>query len=143
LNEILPADATVVEKRSRIGPRLTATSIVSSQDISSRRDWRLGTGFGTALGVKCAVDQRPVILLIGDGSFNYNPVLAGARVLSGISDADYGRHSQQSGLSLRNGNPLYYPEGWSAKTNTFWGPRSRLSGLCGAGAGLWRSWREG
>jgi acetolactate synthase I/II/III large subunit len=36
----------------------------------------LGTGLGTALGVKAAAPDRTVIALIGDGSFNYNPVLA-------------------------------------------------------------------
>lgn len=33
----------------------------------------LGTGLGTALGAKAAFSERPVIVLIGDGTFNYNP----------------------------------------------------------------------
>lgn len=35
----------------------------------------LGQGLGTALGVKLAAPERPVVLLIGDGSFLYNPVV--------------------------------------------------------------------
>ncbi|MFH1646218.1 MAG: thiamine pyrophosphate-dependent enzyme [Chloroflexota bacterium] len=37
----------------------------------------LGVGIGETLGVKLANADRPVILIIGDGSFNYNPALAG------------------------------------------------------------------
>jgi thiamine pyrophosphate-dependent acetolactate synthase large subunit-like protein len=37
----------------------------------------LGVGMGEALGVKLARPDRPVILMVGDGAFNYNPVLAG------------------------------------------------------------------
>lgn len=37
----------------------------------------LGTGLGVAAGVKLAHPDRPVVLFVGDGSFNYNPVLAG------------------------------------------------------------------
>jgi acetolactate synthase I/II/III large subunit len=36
----------------------------------------LGVGMGEALGVKLARPDRPVVLMIGDGSFNYNPALA-------------------------------------------------------------------
>ncbi|MDE2252003.1 MAG: thiamine pyrophosphate-binding protein [Gammaproteobacteria bacterium] len=44
----------------------------------------LGQGIAVALGVKLAQRQRPVVLLIGDGSFIYNPIvpsLAAARDL--------------------------------------------------------------
>lgn len=36
----------------------------------------LGVGMGEAAGVKLACPDRSVVLLVGDGSFNYNPVLA-------------------------------------------------------------------
>ena len=36
----------------------------------------LGVSMGEAAGVKLANPDRPVILVVGDGSFNYNPVLA-------------------------------------------------------------------
>ena len=32
-------------------------------------------GIGTALGIKLAARERPVALLIGDGSFLYNPII--------------------------------------------------------------------
>jgi acetolactate synthase-1/2/3 large subunit len=36
----------------------------------------LGVGMGEAAGVKLAQPDRPVVLFVGDGSFNYNPALA-------------------------------------------------------------------
>ncbi|HTY81608.1 MAG TPA: thiamine pyrophosphate-dependent enzyme, partial [Dehalococcoidales bacterium] len=36
----------------------------------------LGVGIGAALGVKLGKPERPVVLFVGDGAFNYNPVLA-------------------------------------------------------------------
>ena len=66
LNEILPSDATVVEEtithRSALDRHLDR---VKSGHFFSGAIGGLGTGFGTALGVKCAVHQGPVILLIG------------------------------------------------------------------------------
>src|SRR5262249_17233955 len=35
----------------------------------------LGQGIGTALGIKLAAPGRPVALLVGDGSFLYNPII--------------------------------------------------------------------
>src|SRR5208282_4854316 len=35
----------------------------------------LGQGLGIALGVKLAAPERPVVLIVGDGSFLYNPIV--------------------------------------------------------------------
>ena len=35
----------------------------------------LGQGMGVALGVKLAAPERPVVLLVGDGGFLYNPIV--------------------------------------------------------------------
>ena len=35
----------------------------------------LGQGLGYALGVKLALPERPVVMMIGDGTFMYNPVI--------------------------------------------------------------------
>jgi acetolactate synthase I/II/III large subunit len=40
------------------------------------RTWGgLGQGIGFALGVKLAAPSRPVVLVVGDGSFLYNPIV--------------------------------------------------------------------
>ena len=123
LNEILPSDATVVEEtithRSALDRHLDR---VKSGHFFSGAIGGLGTGFGTALGVKCAVHQGPVILLIGDGSFNYNPVLAGLGFCQEFQmPIMVVILNNQGYLSQKRAIPLYYPEGWSAKTNTFVG----------------------
>jgi acetolactate synthase-1/2/3 large subunit len=82
----------------------------------------LGTGLGTALGVKSASPDRPVIVVIGDGSFNYNPVQAAL----GFSQ-EYRMPvmivilNNHGFLSQKMGVPLHYPDGWAVKTNTFVG----------------------
>ena len=49
----------------------------------------LGVGFGEAIGIKLAYPDRPVVLVIGDGSFNYNPGLSRSGTLSGIPTAAF------------------------------------------------------
>ena len=39
------------------------------------RQGGLGQGLGISLGVKLAFQDRPVVTLIGDGAFLYNPAL--------------------------------------------------------------------
>ena len=82
----------------------------------------LGTGLGTALGVKCARPDKPVLALIGDGSFNYNPAPAALGFIQ-----EHGTpiliilFNNQGYLSMKSGMPRYYPEGWAVRTKTFYG----------------------
>ncbi|MFQ5684354.1 MAG: thiamine pyrophosphate-dependent enzyme [Candidatus Binatia bacterium] len=82
----------------------------------------LGTGLGTALGVKAAAPKRPVVAIMGDGAFNYNPALA----TLGFSQ-EYGMPiliilmNNRGYKSMKAGVPRYYPEGWAVRTKTFVG----------------------
>jgi acetolactate synthase-1/2/3 large subunit len=123
LNQVLPPDTMVVEETithrmalhrylDRLGP---GTFFCGANG-------GLGTGLGTALGVKVAMPERPVLALIGDGSFNYNPVLAALGFAQEFGMPfmivlfnNHGYLSQKAGL------PKYYPEGWAMKTKTFVG----------------------
>jgi acetolactate synthase-1/2/3 large subunit len=75
LNEVLPPETIYVDE-----------TIVHSPIIRDTLDWNephsffripsgLGQGLSIALGTKLAARERPVVMLIGDGSFLYNPVL--------------------------------------------------------------------
>src|SRR3989442_8276467 len=123
LNEVLPPDAIVVDETithrldiNRFLDRLTPGRFFSGCYGG------LGTGLGTALGVKAARPERPVVALIGDGSFNYNPVTAalGAGqehrlpiLIVLFNNSGY--------LSQKSGVPQHYPEGWAVKSQTFVG----------------------
>jgi acetolactate synthase-1/2/3 large subunit len=82
----------------------------------------LGTGLSTALGVKVANPTRPVVCLIGDGSFNYDPVPA---VYGAAQEHDLPfltiMFNNQGYLSQKSGVPKYYPDGWAVKTGNYSG----------------------
>ncbi len=82
----------------------------------------LGTGLSTALGVKAANPKRPVVCLIGDGSFNYDPAPA---ALGAAQEHNLPflivMFNNQGYLSQKSGVPKYYPDGWAVKTKKFAG----------------------
>lgn len=82
----------------------------------------LGVGIGEATGVKLANPDRPVVLVVGDGAFNYNPVLAGLGlsqeyqlplIILILDNGGYG--------AMRLGFQRLYPEGWAARYGKFYG----------------------
>jgi len=123
LNQVLPADAMIVEET--ITHRLALHRYVDKLKPGSffaGSIGGLGTGLGTALGVKAAAPKRPVICLIGDGSFNYDPGLAAMGFCQEykmpimiVIFNNYGYLSQKSGI------PRYFPNGWAVKTKNFVG----------------------
>ena len=123
LNAVLPADAIVVNEtishRGEIMKRLDKLVPGSFFEASYGG---LGMGTGTALGVKNALPERTVALLIGDGSFYYNPVPAafgacqehGLPILVVLFDnAGY--------FSQKNDVVREYPQGFAVKSNQFIG----------------------
>jgi acetolactate synthase-1/2/3 large subunit len=74
LGEALPADTTYVDET--ISHRDVVETHLRNQGPLSFIKVRgaLGQGLGHALGVKLAMPDRPVVSLIGDGSFLYNPI---------------------------------------------------------------------
>jgi acetolactate synthase-1/2/3 large subunit len=123
LNEALPEGAIVVNEtishRGDIMKRLDRLGPGSFYEASYGG---LGMGTGTALGVKNAHPDRTVVLLIGDGSFYYNPVPAafGACQEHGLpmlvvlfDNAGY--------FSQKNDVVREYPQGYAVRTNRFVG----------------------
>ena len=75
LSEVMPTDAIYVEET--ITHR---TSILRHVEWSQPQSYfhpigGLGIGLGLTLGVKLALPRRPVVALVGDGSFLYNPII--------------------------------------------------------------------
>lgn len=123
LNRVIPDDAYLVEET--ITHRMAVHQYldrVRPGNFFSGCIGGLGTGLGTALGVKSAHPDKPVVLVIGDGSFNYNPGIAGfgfaqefrMPILIVLMD----NHGYKS---MKRGVPAYYPEGWAVRTNQFVG----------------------
>ncbi|MDP6692089.1 MAG: thiamine pyrophosphate-binding protein [Alphaproteobacteria bacterium] len=82
----------------------------------------LGQGLGVALGVKLASPDRPVVALMGDGSFLYNPVV---QSLGASRDSELpiliivfnnGKYAAMQGMHLK-----MYPKGTAVDTDTFHG----------------------
>ncbi len=123
LNQVLPDDVCLVEET--ITHRMALHQYldrVKPGNFFSGCIGGLGTGLGTALGVKAAHPEKPVVLVIGDGSFNYNPGIAGfgfaQEFRMPILIVLMNNHGYKS---MKRGVPAYYPEGWAVRTNRFVG----------------------
>lgn len=82
----------------------------------------LGQGLGTALGIKLAVPERPVVSIIGDGAFLYNPV---SQSLGLSMEADlpilivvFNNTGYQA---MKNNQLNYYPDGAGKQNDIFLG----------------------
>jgi len=123
ISQVLPKDAMVVEET--ITHRLAVHRYFDNLTPGSFFNGcigGLGTGLATALGVKAANPKRPVICLIGDGSFNYDPAPAafGAAQEHNLPFLTV-IFNNQGYLSQKSGVPKYYPGGWAVKSNNFSG----------------------
>jgi acetolactate synthase I/II/III large subunit len=82
----------------------------------------LGVGFGEALGVKLAGPDRPVFWVVGDGAFNYNPVLAGLGLCQEYHLPIFMIIMNNGGYAaMKKGHLALYPQGWAASHQTFLG----------------------
>jgi acetolactate synthase I/II/III large subunit len=77
LHHALPASSSIVDEIVAEIPQMTQF-LFESKPFRQYRGWTgaLGTGLGTALGVKLARPGDTVVCVIGDGALHYNPVPA-------------------------------------------------------------------
>jgi acetolactate synthase I/II/III large subunit len=74
----------------------------------------LGLGMGAALGVKLAEPERPVVLFVGDGAFNYNPVLPALGLSQEYNLPVFIIILNNCGyMAMRKGYHTHYPQGWA------------------------------
>jgi len=120
-NDILPAHSYILTEtatHSTLVQRYMAKPNGFFKVISGG----LGMGLGEAVGVKLALPDRPVVFIAGDGSFIYNPVLAGIGLCQEyhlpifIIILNNGVYA-----SMRSIHDKYYPKGWSARGNRYFG----------------------
>jgi acetolactate synthase-1/2/3 large subunit len=123
IGRVLPANALVVEET--ITHRLAIHQYLDNLKPGSFFAGcigGLGTGLGTALGVKAASPKRPVVCLIGDGAFNYDPALAALGCAQEHAlPILIGLFNNQGYLSMKSGVPKYYPDGWAKRTDNYVG----------------------
>lgn len=77
LHEALPDDAICVDEITSQVPQMIQF-LYERKPLNQYRGWAgaLGTGLGTALGVKVARPQQVVVCILGDGAWHYNPIPA-------------------------------------------------------------------
>jgi thiamine pyrophosphate-dependent acetolactate synthase large subunit-like protein len=82
----------------------------------------LGQGIGTALGIKLAAPERPVVLIIGDGSFLYNPIVQalGASKQHNLPILIIVMNNKKY-EAMRMGHVHHYPDGASATKDLHYG----------------------
>ncbi len=122
MRETLPADAIYVDE-----------TVVHSQMVRQHLTWNvpqsyfyvyggLGQGIGVALGVKLAAPQRPVVLLIGDGTLLYNPIIQGLG-----ASRDHALpiliivFNNKKYQAMQNNHDRYYPDGVAAANKLYHG----------------------
>lgn len=81
----------------------------------------LGQGLGVALGLKLANPDKTVLALEGDGSFNYNPVHACFGLAQEYHLPFLTVIFDNRSYAAMKGHRRYYPDGWSVRTDTYYG----------------------
>ena len=117
----LPADAIILDE-TLTHSRFVHQYLAAPNHYYKASYGGLGIGLGQAAGVKLANQNRPVVLMVGDGAFNYNPVLAGLGLCQEyhlpiliivLNNGGY--------MAMRLGHRMMYPEGAAVSRNTFLG----------------------
>ncbi len=123
LNDSIPQNGIIVEETT-VHRTLIQNMISRSEPMSyiARVTGGLGVSLGYGLGVKLAMKERPVFVLIGDGGFHYNPVpsclgLAQEYNLPIIVVV----FNNQRYLSMERGLLRYYPAGAAKNTGVHFG----------------------
>jgi acetolactate synthase-1/2/3 large subunit len=123
LHRALPPTAIIVDEIVAQTPAMLRF-LFETKPFEQHRGWTgaLGTSLGTALGVKAARPECPVVCVLGDGAFHYNPVPAafgfaqehGLPILVVVCD--------NRGYASQTWNTRkYFPGGASVRTGVFVG----------------------
>jgi acetolactate synthase-1/2/3 large subunit len=122
LAEAMPSDTIYVDETITHSPLLRQHLPQTTAQSFFRGSGGLGQGIGTALGIKLAARERPIALLVGDGSFLYNPIIQalGASkqhelpvIIIVLNNKKY--------EAMRKGHVHHYPDGASVSKELHYG----------------------
>ena len=122
LGDTLPPDTIYVDETITHSTLLRQHLPQTMPQSFFRGSGGLGQGIGTALGIKLAAPQRPVALLVGDGSFLYNPIIQalGASKQHQLPILIVVLNNKRY-EAMRKGHVHHYPDGASASRDLHYG----------------------
>ncbi|MBV8753925.1 MAG: hypothetical protein JO328_13775 [Hyphomicrobiales bacterium] len=122
LGDVMPADTIYVDETITHSQLLRQHLPMKKPQSFFRGSGGLGQGIGTALGIKLAARERPVVLLVGDGSFLYNPIIQalGASKRHGLPVTIIVLNNKKY-EAMRKGHVHHYPDGASDTQNLHYG----------------------
>jgi acetolactate synthase-1/2/3 large subunit len=122
LSEVMPPDTIYVDETISHAPLLRRHLPATKAQSFFRGSGGLGQGIATALGIKLAAKDRPVVLLVGDGSFLYNPIV---QALGASKQHDLPIvivvFNNKKYEAMRMGHVHHYPDGASATSKVHYG----------------------
>jgi acetolactate synthase I/II/III large subunit len=123
LHDTLPDDAICVDEITAQVPQMIQF-LYQRKPLTQYRGWAgaLGTGLGTAIGVKLARPQQLVVCILGDGAWHYNPAPAalGFAQEYGVPLLIVLCNNEQYASQTRN-LLKYYPDGAAVREQNFVG----------------------
>jgi acetolactate synthase-1/2/3 large subunit len=122
LRDVMPHNTIYVDETVTYGTTVHQNLRWTLPQSFFRTPTGLGQGLGMALGVKLAARERPVVLLTGDGSFLYNPVLPALGAASAnklpILVVVFNNHEYKS---MRRNHLDLYPRGIAKQSEIHFG----------------------
>ncbi len=122
IGEVMPRDTIFVDETITHSGLLRQHLPQTMPQSFFRGSGGLGQGIGTALGIKLAAPERPVVLIIGDGSFLYNPIVQalGASKQHNLPILIIVMNNKKY-EAMRMGHVHHYPDGASATKDLHYG----------------------
>jgi acetolactate synthase-1/2/3 large subunit len=122
LSDAMPADTVYVDETTTHRSLNKAHVRYQGPNSYFRMAGGLGQCLGVSLGIKLAYPDRPLVSLIGDGAFLYNPALAS---LGFWKEQQLPTmivvYNNKSYREMRNNHLAYYPQGVAQKHQRFYG----------------------
>jgi acetolactate synthase I/II/III large subunit len=122
LSEALPDDTIYLDEVTTHTNLLREHMTLNKPQCLFTRQGGLGQGLGLSLGLKLANPDRPVVTLIGDGAFLYNPVLQGFGAARDFNlPIMVVIFNNKKYAAMQNMHQRLYPDGTAVENNTYFG----------------------